>query len=39
MSEGKFTIRVKKFISNPMLGRKQFVIEAPAAGGDAGRTR
>ena len=27
MSEGNFTIRVKKFISNPMLGRKQFVIE------------
>ena len=29
MSEGKFTIRAKKFISNPLLARKQCVLEAP----------
>ena len=29
MSEGKFTIRCKKFLRNPLLARKQCVLEAP----------
>merc|ERR1712224_625062 len=34
MSEGKFTIRAKKFISNPLLARKQCVLEVihPSSG-------